>query len=196
MKKYLLKITREFQADRPSEAFLALDNLVDVGAGNMQPAYLTQDPTKDTYVIIEDPNNDINRRINEVEAIEHRSPIKRNYEKDGIEIFAYPNQGQLRMPREIEVDVIDDITGDVTGTQTIIHPIHVRVMGGDTTSFNSLEEALAFADTLSPEKGYELIDIIEGKPSVIFGGRPSLEKNEEGDYFSPVVRTVTNAWGR
>jgi hypothetical protein len=179
MKSYTLKTIREHEAPRPTEDFLRLDN-IHPQAG--VPMYLTQDPTKDSYIRIECPDDkDVSVRLQEINGVKHRSPIK-PADKDGIIVLENPPSQPLREGATVDV----------------------RIMGGDTHPFDTLKESEVFTDNLEatePDKGYELIDKIDGKPSIIFGGRASFEKvaepeSGESSYRSPVIANIPNDWGR
>ena len=196
MKRYLLKIIRENEAPRPSEDFMRIDNMAfpDV------PMYMTQEAGFDTYILIE-CDKDISIRLQEIAQMENRMAHLIREPNDGSLVFAYPPQATPREPREYTVNVYDENMEPTGETVTHYRGFVVRVLGGESSSYDLLEDAEDFIATLDSEDGYELIDMWEGKPSVIVDGRPSMKKaiddiSGEEMHLSPVIANIKNLWGR
>lgn len=148
--KILVTVTRGTRAERPSESFLDPST----------QQYLTQDPTKDSFIVKECSSLEIG--MMEILAMEGFSPLKREA-GDGFAVLKYPQDGgngatELREGSKAQVQYITENDSGVN-------------------EYDTLQEAQDFIDTLEPSDGYVLID--EGVSSVAMSSRPSLWNLEE-----------------
>ena len=124
MKKYRLEITRATRAECPTEAWLEPDNIIDVN-GTMMPAYLTQDPTKDSFVTFYCES--LSLVMHKLQQLEKRSPLASGA-LDGIKVLAHPaggGTGNMRVDTNV-IPAYTDIDGSDVAEETQYAQIQVQ----------------------------------------------------------------------
>jgi hypothetical protein len=162
MNKYLVVITRETRAERPSEEFLDPSKM----------DYLSQSPTSDSFIQIrtdKGPEHIAARLL----QLEKRSLLV-SAPKDGIIIIAYPHGGgsgatELRAGSTAQVQVISQ--------DSYLENINL-----------TLEEAQTIINGLHDSDGYSLID--EGSNSLVMQSRPSLWNLQDGDCVIDAINNL------
>lgn len=168
MKKipFLVKIDRGNPTDRPLESFLDINNIHPTLS---IPLYLTQDPTKDSYIIKFAEEQFL---LQELLDDEPASPLKRRRDiqgrlQDSLIIWKYPQAEKLTFATELR----EGSVAQVHSTQGI-------------TEYDTYEEAKTFVETLPHDDEWIIFDESQletpvGERTQPMWSRPSLVEEDE-----------------
>lgn len=176
--KYLLVITRENRAERPSEAYLtAIAQGVEsaIGAGTPIPA-----PTDDSFLLLSSVG-DITARITKYLSSPRYATLSPAL-NDGYFIVKYQD----------DQTIADDIALEIFETFSL----QVYLVSGEDfyMSLPTLQEAKDYISTLGASDGYNLIGDKAGASSQYISCRPPLRK--ENNHCLVDDLNVVNSWGR
>ena len=173
MKRYLLQITRNTRAERPSEQQIALDS---AAADENRWGEISQDLTEDNFFLLT-AEQSIELTLIKLLALDNLYSPAKILNNEGYGVIEYPYSPRLT-----------DATSLRPGSVAAVR--YTPETTGGSNTYNTLVEAQAFILTLNMSDGYVLIDqnnVTPGVLSQVMASRPSLWYGTDGQSPPPTL---------
>ena len=178
--KYLLQITRNTRADRPSEQVIAADSSF---ADSNDWASVTQDLAKDNFFILSADNSPLEIILIKLLALDQLYSPAKILENEGYAVAEYPHSSKWTNASSLRPGSTAQVQWSAENTS-------------GTETYGTLAEAQAFIGSLNSSDGWILIDEAPGTPTVnttqVIYSSPSLwYANSNPDPSAPGNGPVT-----
>ena len=181
--KYLIEITRDVRAERPSESQIYLDSVALVEGRQVD---VVQDKLKDCYFMF---SGKAEIELIRMEAVKNFHDFT-NKAGDGMRVLEYRAATGRSTSRSRVIAAYEDMDGQQVAEQTINESFEVHHDAGIEYK-DTRDEAETFIASLGASVGYYLVGEFENDSEVL-KSRPSLVHSEDNSY----VMKLANLHGR
>ena len=170
--KYLLQVTRDTRADRPTESVIAADSTF---ADNKEWGSVTQDLAKDNFFILSADTSSIEMVLIKLLALDQLYSPAKILDGEGYAVALYPHSNQWTNATSLRAGSTAQVQWQGENDS-------------GTEVYGTLVEAQAFIGSLNSSDGWVLIDEAPGTPTInttqVIYSSPTLWY-DQGDPGSP-----------